>query len=90
MKHDPAQPETTRVIVTVEGETGTGKSRIMAEIEVALTAAGITVEFASVDDRRATEAEHWSISRGSGPAVPDWPLVLLREVNIPRPVKEQR
>ena len=73
-----------RVIVTVAGETGAGKSRVLAEIEVALKAAGVPVEFASIGDRREAEAEHWSLARSRGPVVEDWPVVVLQEQNIPR------
>ena len=72
-----------RVAVTVSGTTGTGKSRILAEIEVALKAAGVQVEWATPGDEDAAHAEHLSVARSSGPVVQQWPIVVLGEVNLP-------
>jgi len=73
-----------QVHVTVSGLTGVGKSRILAEIEVALKAVGCPVRFATVGDEAAARAEHWALAQSTGPVVTEWPLVVLAEQNIPR------
>lgn len=73
-----------RVTVTVSGLTGTGKSRIIAEIEVALKAAGVPVEFATKSDAAGARDEHWALAQTNGPVVEEWPLVILAERNEPR------
>jgi len=72
------------VTVTVSGLTGSGKSRVLAEIEVALKAAGCPVRFATIGDQRAAQAEHWALSQSDGPVVTEWPQVVLSEQNIAR------
>lgn len=72
-----------RVYVEVSGPTGTGKSAVMGEIEIALKAVGLTVEYdaAFQAEKNATHA--------------DWqealdlyrPVVVLSERNIPRSAK---
>ena len=71
------------VHVTVVGMCGTGKSRITAEIEVALRAVGVPVVWGSIGDQRAAEAEHWALASHTGPAVTEWPIVVLSEYNVP-------
>ena len=73
---------TEQVIITVEGLTGSGKSRITYEIMVALKAVGIRVFWQSLDDKRAAEAE--SQSEATGGWQPPLPHVLIIEKNISR------
>lgn len=71
---------THRVYVEVSGLTGSGKSAVMGEIEIALRAIGLTVEHDAEfqSEKNMTHA--------------DWqdalelykPTVVLRERNIPR------
>lgn len=75
------KPEEGVVYVEVSGLTGTGKSAVMGEIEIALRAIGLPVEHdaAFAAEKRMTHA--------------DWqrdlelykPRVVIRERNIPRP-----
>jgi Mrp family chromosome partitioning ATPase len=76
----------SRVCVTVSGPTGSGKSRIALEIEVALKAAGITVEWSDIDGQRQMEAE--AHSEATGGWQPDVPEVLLQEINTPITIAE--
>jgi Mrp family chromosome partitioning ATPase len=71
----------SRVTVTVSGPTGSGKSRIALEIEVALKAAGIAVEWSDIDGQRQMEAE--AHSEATGGWQPEMPEVLLQEINTP-------
>ena len=75
-----------RVIVTVSGPTGSGKSRIALEIEIALKAAGIKVEWSDIDGQRQMEAE--AHSEASGGWQPEMPAVLLQEINTPISISE--
>lgn len=77
-----------RVTVTVSGPTGSGKSRIALEIEVALKAAGIKAEWSDIDGRRQAEAE--AHAEATGGWQPDIPYVLLQEINLPISVAEGR
>ena len=68
------------VNVTVSGLTGSGKSAVMGEIELALRAIGLTVEH-DADFQAEKNCTH-----------ADWqaaldlykPVIVLREINIPR------
>jgi Mrp family chromosome partitioning ATPase len=70
-----------RVTVTVSGPTGSGKSHIALEIEVALRAAGIKVAWSDIDGQRQMEAE--AHSEATGGWQPEMPEVLLQEINTP-------
>ena len=70
-----------RVTVTISGPTGIGKSRIALEIEVALKAAGVRVEWSDIDGQRQMEAE--AHSEATGGWQPEMPDVLLQEINTP-------
>ncbi|HUC70404.1 MAG TPA: hypothetical protein VMS01_04350 [Stellaceae bacterium] len=69
------------VTVTVMGPTGSGKSRILGEIEIALKAIGVSVRWADADDRRSVNSEHWAEATGGWQ--PDFPVVVLKEINVP-------
>lgn len=71
----------TKVMLTVSGPTGSGKSRILAEVEIALRAIGVSVTWANKDTRNEVHSEHWAES--SGAWQPELPDVELLEVNIP-------
>ena len=75
-----------RVTVTVSGPTGSGKSRVALEIEVALKAAGVKVEWSDVDGLRQMEAE--AHSEATGGWQPDMPEVVLQEINTPITIAE--
>ena len=75
-----------RVCVTISGPTGSGKSRVALEIEVALKAAGITVEWSDIGGQRQMEAE--AHSEATGGWQPDMPEVLLQEINTPISIAE--
>lgn len=70
-----------RVYVEVSGLTGTGKSAVMGEIEIALRAIGLTVEHDSSfqAEKNATHAD-WQDALDLYK-----PTVVLTERNIPRP-----
>lgn len=76
----PAHPDDARVYVEVSGLTGTGKSAVMGEIEIALRAIGLTVEH-EADFQTEKNMTH-----------ADWqealdlykPTVVIRERNISR------
>jgi hypothetical protein len=76
----------TQVIVTVSGKTGSGKSRILAEIEIALRAIGVSISWADPDDRRSVESEHWADARAEWQ--PELPEVILQEINVPISIGE--
>ena len=75
--------EQPRVYVNVSGLTGSGKSAVLGEIEIALKAIGLTVE---------TDA---AFQQEKGMTGADWahaldmyqPVVVLSETNIPRTVE---
>jgi uridine kinase len=75
-----------RVTVTVSGPTGSGKSRIALEIEVALKAAGAVVAWSDIDGQRQMEAE--AHSEATGGWQPDMPEVVLQEINTPITIAE--
>jgi hypothetical protein len=75
-----------RVTVTVSGPTGSGKSRILAEIEIALKAVGVSVSWADPSDRRDVNSEHWADATGAWQ--PDLPEVILQEINTPIGIAE--
>lgn len=70
-----------RVTVTVSGPTGSGKSAVMGEIEIALRAIGLTVEYGP-DFQSEKNLSH-----------ADWanalelyaPIIVLHEVNDTQP-----
>ncbi len=70
------------VVVTVSGETGSGKSAIAGEIEIALKAIGVTVVWA---DPAAAQSEK-NMTHADWQTALDLyrPTVVLNEVNIPR------
>jgi hypothetical protein len=69
-----------RVTVTVSGPTGSGKSAVLGEIEIALRALGLTVEHdaAFQTEKNMTHAD-WQTALDLYQ-----PTVVLREVNEPR------
>jgi uridine kinase len=69
-----------RVTVTVSGPTGSGKSAVMGEIEIALRALGLTVEHDAdfQSEKNMTHAD-WQTALDLYK-----PTVVLREVNEPR------
>ncbi len=72
------------VYVTVSGYTASGKSAIAGEIEIALRAIGIQVEFEDgITERRLSGADY-----GSGLEMYQ-PRVVLREANYSRPAPPQ-
>lgn len=71
-----------KVKLTVSGPTGSGKSRILAEVEIALKAVGISVTWAKRGDRNAVHSEHWAESHAAWQ--PELPEVELLEINEPR------
>lgn len=71
-----------RVTVTISGPTGSGKSAIYGEIEIALKAIGLTVEH---DDPSAAQAEKNATYADWAEALDLYrPTVLLREINTPQ------
>lgn len=74
-----------RVTVTVSGPTGSGKSAVLGEIEIALRALGVTVEHdaAFLAEKNMTHAD-WAEALDLYA-----PTVVLREVNEPRSPKDQ-
>lgn len=77
---------TARVTVTVSGPTGSGKSRLAMEIEIALKAIGVTVEWCEADQEREARLEAWAEARGA--YQPDLPDVVLQEINTPITIAE--
>lgn len=75
-----------RVTVTVSGLTGSGKSRITHEIEVALKAVGVSVTWTDPADKREADSE--AHSEQSGNWQPELPEVVLQEMNVPRRPRE--
>jgi len=73
----------SEVVVTVTGPTGSGKSRIVSEIEIALKAIGVTVRWTDPRDQRAASEEAWAEANGAWH--PDLPTVWLQEINIVNP-----
>lgn len=70
-----------RVTVTVSGPTGSGKSRLAMEIEIALRAIGVKVEWCEAAQEREARLEAWAEQAGSyQPPLPD---VVLQEINTP-------
>ncbi|WP_379069174.1 hypothetical protein ACHMW4_04335 [Mesorhizobium sp. UC22_110] len=79
-----APSKSQHVYVEVSGLTGSGKSAVIGEIEIALRAIGLEV----ITDRDFQAEKNMTHA--------DWqdaldlykPVVVLRERNIPRPAKE--
>lgn len=72
------------VYVEVYGLTGTGKSAVMGEIEIALKAIGLTVEHDAdfQSEKNMTHADwQWALDLYK-------PTVRLREHNVPRAATE--
>lgn len=65
------------VTVTVSGLTGSGKSAIAGEIEIALKAIGVPVEWEKADREDWTEGNEYWIDLYK-------PKVVIVEHNIPR------
>lgn len=75
-----------RVTVTVSGPTGSGKSRLAMEIEIALKALGINVEWCEEAQEREARLEAWAEQSGAWQvALPD---VVLQEINTPISIAE--
>lgn len=75
-----AESKLTKVTVTVSGPTGSGKSAVMGEIEIALLALGLTVEHdaAFQAEKNGTHADwHAALDLYK-------PVVVLSEVNVAR------
>lgn len=70
-----------RVTVTVSGSTGSGKSRLAMEIEIALKAIGVSVEWCEDAQEREARLEAWA--EAGGHYQPDLPNVVLQEINTP-------
>lgn len=65
----------SKITVTVSGETGSGKSAIVGEIEIALKAIGVLVKVAERDTMVIADYQHWiDIYK---------PEVIIVEQNIP-------
>jgi hypothetical protein len=68
------------VLVTVSGYTGSGKSAIAGEIEIALKAIGVTASWPDgASEKHMTHADWQSALETYNPTV------VIRELNIPRP-----
>lgn len=78
--HNPGE-QMARVTVTVSGPTGSGKSRLAMEIETALKAIGVNVEWCEAAQERDARLEAWAEQSGS--YQPDLPDVVLQEINTP-------
>jgi pantothenate kinase-related protein Tda10 len=75
------------VVVTISGPTGSGKSRVALEIEVALRAAGVAISYADHDDeRQAHEEARAEAVGGYQPFLPG--RVIIQEVNTPNSLPE--
>ena len=75
-----------KVTVTVSGPTGSGKSRLAMEIEIALKAIGVKVEWCEDEQEREARSEAWAEANGHwGPDLPD---VVLQEINTPITIAE--
>jgi len=72
------------VFVTVSGNTASGKSAIAGEIEIALRAIGISVEFEDGATERALSGADYA----SGLEMYQ-PRVVIREANCARPAPPQ-
>jgi uridine kinase len=66
----------SKIIVTVSGPTGSGKSAIVGEIEIALKAIGVPVTLAERDTMVVADYQHWIDLYK--------PEVTIIEQNIPR------
>jgi Mrp family chromosome partitioning ATPase len=66
----------SKITVTVSGETGSGKSAIALEIEIALKAIGVSVKRMNPDTMVHAESQTWIDLYK--------PEVEIVEVNIPR------
>lgn len=80
MTEEHKAPVEGRVYVEVSGLTGTGKSAVMGEIEIALKAIGVPVEHDAdfQAEKNGTHADwQWALDLYK-------PTVVLRERNIPR------
>lgn len=67
----------SKITVTVSGETGSGKSAIAGEIEIALKAIGVPVTIAERDTMVVADYQHWIDLYK--------PEVTIIEENIPCP-----
>lgn len=82
MSDDTPKTTAARVVVTVTGHTGSGKSRIAFEIETALRAVGVKVDWMDPTGQGEARAEAWAEANGAWqPSLPD---VVLQEINVPR------
>lgn len=71
------------VTVTVSGPTGSGKSGIAAEIEVALKALGYTVEFLHAMDEIAAHDEMHAVATGGYTTLNEHRRIVIAERNEP-------
>lgn len=77
----------TVVVVTIFGPTGSGKSRVALEIEVALCAVGVAISYADDDDERQAREEARAEARGFyKPFLPE--RVIIQEINTPITIAE--
>ena len=75
------------VVVTISGPTGSGKSRVALEIEIALKAVGVAISYADIDDERQAHEEASAEASGSyQPFLPG--RVIIQEVNTPNSIPE--
>lgn len=70
----------SKITVTVSGETGSGKSAIAGEIEIALKAIGVPVFVQARDTMVVADYQHWIDLYK--------PEVTIFEQNIPRPAPQ--
>lgn len=78
-------PQENKILVCVYGATGSGKSAICGEIEIALRALGLQVTWANGDqEKRMTHAD-WA------QAIELYePEITIMEYNIPRAIKRRK
>ena len=77
---------TAKVTVTVSGPVGSGKSRIAAEIEIALKAIGVTVSWCRHEDEREARLEMHS--EAAALWQPELPDIVLQEIVTPISIAE--
>lgn len=73
------EPNRGEVLVTVSGLTGSGKSAIAGEIEIALMAIGVPVKWENGDAEKRAAGADWLTSIEMYK-----PTVRILEINIPR------
>ncbi|CAH2606245.1 conserved protein of unknown function (plasmid) [Rhodovastum atsumiense] len=78
---DPRPELPPRVTVLVSGEAGSGRVRVMADIEVALRASGYVIQWGRWQDEREVRSEHWAAANSLRPHVTEPPLIVLTGLN---------